>query len=232
MQKNLNGFIIYNRQNAATLRVYNRDLENKIKQELAKDFVAQNVIQNIIDNENFDIHQKILTFQDLIYVFTKCRQEVINIYHALKIHGHQEFNKIIEKIFRIYYFSKIRKQIDETIRKCDICVRIKHNRHKFYELLKSSSTSNRAWKNIALNFIIKLSKFKERITEAIYDFILIIVDRLIKYNYFLSYKKESTAKDLVYTFLKTIITNHELLNEIISDKDEFFILKFWKSLID
>ena len=140
LQKNSDDFIIYNRQNAATLRIYNKDFENEIKQEFAKNFVAQNVIQNIIDNEDFDIHQRILTFQDLIYVLTRCRQKMINIYHASKIHGHQEFDKIIEKIFRIYYFFKMKKQIEETIRKCDICVRTKHNQHKLYELLKSLST--------------------------------------------------------------------------------------------
>ena len=144
LQKNSDDFIIHNRQSAVTLRIYNKDLENKIKQEFTKNFVAQNVILNIADNEDFNIHQKILTFQDLIYVFTKCKQKVINIYHTSKIHEYQEFDKIIERIFRIYYFLKMRKQIDETIRKCDICVRIKHNRHKFYELLKNPSTSNRA----------------------------------------------------------------------------------------
>ena len=56
LQKNSNDFIVYNKQNAATLRVYNRNLEKKIKQELAKNIVAQNVIQNIADNEDFDIH--------------------------------------------------------------------------------------------------------------------------------------------------------------------------------
>ena len=138
----------------------------------------------------------------------------------------------MKKIFRIYYFLKMRRQIVETIRKCDICVKIKHNQHKFYESLKNSSTSDRAWKSIALDFIIKLLKFKEKITKAIYDFILIIVNRLIKYNYFLSYKEESTAKDLIYTFFKTIIANYELSDEIISNKDKLFISKFWKSLID
>ena len=56
MQENSNDFIIYNRQNAATLRVYNKNLEKKIKQELAKNIVVQNIIQNIVDNEDFDIH--------------------------------------------------------------------------------------------------------------------------------------------------------------------------------
>ena len=126
----------------------------------------------------------------------------------------------------------MRRQIENTIKKCDIYARVKHNRHKFYELFKNSSTSDRAWKSIALDFIIKLLKFKKKITKTIYDFILIIVDRLIKYNYFLLYKKTSTAEDLVYTFLKTIITNYKLLDEIISDRDKLFTSKFWKSLMN
>lgn len=71
------------------------------------------------------------------------------------------------------------------------------------------------WKSIALNFIVKLLKLKERIIKTVYHFILIIINRLIKYKYFLLYKKASFAENLTYTFLKMIITNHELLNKII-----------------
>ena len=105
-------------------------------------------------------------------------------------------------------------------------VKVKHDQHKSYKLLKNFSTLDRVWKSITLNFIVKLSKFKRKITETIYNFILIIVNQLIKYNYFLLYKKTSTAKDLIYTFLKTIVVNDKLLDEIISNKDKLFILKF------
>ena len=118
------------------------------------------------------------------------------------------------------------------IRKYDVYVRVKHDQHKSYELLKSLNTLNRAWKSITLNFIIKLLKFKKRIIETIYDSILIIINRLIKYKYFLSYKKTTFAKDLIYTFLKTIVVNYKLLNEIISNRNKLFTSKFWKSLIN
>jgi len=77
-----------------------------------------------------------------------------------------------------------------------------------------------------LNFIVKLSKSKERVIEATYDSILIITDRLIKYKYFLSYKKATFAEDLIYTFLRTIVANHELSDEIISNRDKLFTSKF------
>ncbi len=232
LQQNQNNFIVYNKQNAATLRIYNQDLKKRIKLKLAKDSVAQNIIKNIADNANFEITNKILTFQDLIYVSTRCRQEIISDYHESMIHEHQDSDKIIERISRIYYFSKMRKQVENIIRKCDVCIWTKHSQHRSYKLLKSLSTSDHAWKSIALNFIVKLSKSKERVTKTTYNSILMITDRLIKYKYFLSYKKATFAKDLTYTFLRMIVVNHDLSDEIISNRNKLFTSKFWKSLVN
>jgi len=77
-----------------------------------------------------------------------------------------------------------------------------------------------------LNFIVKLSKLKERVIRTMYNFILMITDKLIKYEYFLSYKKATFAEDLTYTFLRIIVTNHELSDEITSNRDKLFTSKF------
>jgi len=68
---------------------------------------------------------------------------------------------------RIYYFSKMRKQIKNIIRKCNVYIHTKHNQHKLYELLKSFSTSDHVWKSIALNFIVKLFKLKKRVIKTV-----------------------------------------------------------------
>ncbi len=180
----------------------------------------------------FEITNEILIFQDLIYVSTRCKQEIINNYYESMIHEHQESNKIIERISRIYYFFKMKKQVEDIIRKYDVCIWMKHSWHRSYELLKSLSTSDHAWKSIALNFIIKLSKLKKRVMRTMYNFILMITDKLIKYKYFLLYKKVTFAEDLIYTFLKMIIANHDLSDEIISNKDKLFTSKLWKSLVN
>ncbi len=127
LQENLNDSIVYNKQNAVTLWINNRDLEKQVKLKLAKNSVMQDIIKNIENNVNFEIINEILTFQDLIYVSTKCKQKIINNHHKLIIHEHQNLNKSIEKIFKIYYFSKIRKQIENIIRKCNVYICIKHN---------------------------------------------------------------------------------------------------------
>ena len=53
-----------------------------------------------------------------------------------------------------------------------------------------------------------------------------IIDRLTKYTYILLYKEASIVKDFTYTFLRTIVANYRVLEEIISDKDKLFTSKF------
>nr|XP_036576341.1 reverse transcriptase domain protein [Colletotrichum truncatum]KAF6783066.1 reverse transcriptase domain protein [Colletotrichum truncatum] len=64
-----------------------------------------------------------------------------------------------------------------------------------------------------------------------YDSILVVVDRFTKYAYFIPYLESSTAEDLAYTFLRIIVSQHGLPQEIVSDRGSVFTSKFWRSLI-
>jgi hypothetical protein len=50
------------------------------------------------------------------------------------------------------------------------------------------------------------------------------MDRLIKYTYIILYLKANIVEDLAYIFLRVVIANYSALEEIISDKNKFFIL--------
>jgi hypothetical protein len=52
------------------------------------------------------------------------------------------------------------------------------------------------------------------------------MDRLTKYTYIILYLKASTAEDLAYIFLRVIVANYSAPEEIILDKNKFFILRF------
>jgi hypothetical protein len=64
---------------------------------------------------------------------------------------------------------------------------------------------------VALDFIIKLLLFKELMTGVIYDFIMVVTDRLTKYAYFISYFKSFLAENLAYIFYKYVVANHGFL---------------------
>jgi hypothetical protein len=50
------------------------------------------------------------------------------------------------------------------------------------------------------------------------------MDRLTKYIYIILYFEANIAEDLVYTFLRVVVANYSALEEMISDRNKFFIL--------
>jgi hypothetical protein len=56
-----------------------------------------------------------------------------------------------------------------------------------------------------MNFIVKLPKSKEPGTEKLYDFIYVVTDRLMKYGYFISYRKDMSAEELAYLFNRHVV---------------------------
>jgi hypothetical protein len=79
---------------------------------------------------------------------------------------------------------------------------------------------------VALDFIIKLLPSVKPITGVVFDSILVIIDRLTKYEYFIPYKESLSAEELAYAFNKHIIGNHGISKEIISDRDKLFTSRF------
>jgi hypothetical protein len=79
---------------------------------------------------------------------------------------------------------------------------------------------------VALDFIIKLPPSVKPITEVVFDSILVVIDRFIKYEYFISYKESLLAEELAYAFNKHIIGNHEISKKIISNRDKLFTSRF------
>ena len=60
----------------------------------------------------------------------------------------------------------------------------------------------------------------------LYNTILIITDRLIKYKYFVLYKKSLTAEELVYIFLRILAANYSISDKVILNRNKLFTLKF------
>ena len=58
------------------------------------------------------------------------------------------------------------------------------------------------------------------------------MDRLSKYAYFIPFQETSTAGDMAYVFLRQIVSNHGLPEEIVSDRDKLFTSKFWTALVE
>ena len=59
-----------------------------------------------------------------------------------------------------------------------------------------------------------------------YNIILVVVDKYIKWGYFIIYIKEIIAKELVRIYIKEVFIRYGVLDKIILDRDLKFILEF------
>ena len=168
----------------------------------------------------------LILFKELVYVSEHQQKNIIQMYHDEPLRGHWGVHKTIKAIFYSYYFSHMRKKVQDYVNKCDLCHKIKSARHKIYEEMRIASTLSQPWASIVMDFIVKLSPSKKLLTEVIYDSILIIVDWLTKKVRFIPYKEASDAEELTYTFLQNITVLQELSDEIISDRDKLFMSRF------
>ena len=77
----------------------------------------------------------------------------------------------------------------------------------------------------------KLSLFKNSVTELFWNSILIVIDKMTKYAYFISINKETNSLTLVVILLQYVFAQHKLLKEIITNRDSKFISNFWQTLM-
>jgi len=56
--------------------------------------------------------------------------------------------------------------------------------------------------------------------------ILVIVDKLIKWGYFIAYTEEILVEDIARIYIKEVFVRYRALSKIISDRDLRFIAAF------
>ena len=69
-------------------------------------------------------------------------------------------------------------------------------------------------------------KLRDPITRQDYNTILVIVDKLIKWGYFITCIKEILAEDIARIYIKEVFIRYRALSKIISDRDLRFIAVF------
>ena len=69
-------------------------------------------------------------------------------------------------------------------------------------------------------------ELKDPITRQIYNTILVIVDKLIKWGYFIVYIEEILVEDIAKIYIKEVFIRYRALIKIILDRDLRFIVAF------
>jgi len=153
-------------------------------------------------------------------------EELIWVCHDSRASEHLEVKRTENLVQRRYNISDLKNWITEYIVRCNSCHRNKIQRDKRYDKITQLNASDASWKSVTMNFITKLSTSKNSAWGVKFNSILTIVDRLIKYIMFISFKKITTASVLMYIILQELINNHELSKKFIINRDKLFTSRF------
>jgi hypothetical protein len=106
----------------------------------------------------------------------------------------------------------LKRDIDEYVSLCDTCQRVKAEHQRPIGLLLPLKILEWKWEEIVTNFIVGLPH-----TQARYDSIWVIVDRLIKVAHFIPIKMAYSTAKLVELYMSRIVCLHGVPKKIVSD---------------
>ena len=171
----------------------------------------------------------VLQYQGLPYVPEIIRSKVISCHHDDLLVRHFGIDKTRELVGRKYYWPSLRKDVENYVKGCDICLTSKAVRHKSYRDLQSLPVPTHRWKDLSIDFMTGLPLSTDWKGDS-YDSILVIVARLNKMVHYELVKVTIDASGLAEVIINVVVQHHGLPDSIISDQGAIFTYKFWASL--
>jgi hypothetical protein len=212
---------------------YDKENENVERHDSTKDDnVESSIIRKKIDLDFFfkwNIENDLLRWENKWYVFSNLlRREFLKQNHDDLYVDHFKHERTLNLLKRKYFWNNMSKDVKKYVDSCSTCHRVKLVKHKSHDLLQALSISKSSRQDWTMNFITDLSFSKHR--DIVYDSILMIIDRYTKFSLYISSKKTWNAENLTNALIDEIFIKFEKSVFIVTDRESFFIFKFWSSL--
>lgn len=137
--------------------------------------------------------------------------------------GHSGIEQTYRRIASLFYCKGLREDVHTYVNGYDICQRHKYDRSPYPRLLQPLKLPVTAWRSISMDFIKGLPKSKGKTV------ILVVVDRLTKYAYFLSLSHPYSASEVAKLFTEHVYKLHGMRDDIVSERDPSSPAKFGKN---
>jgi hypothetical protein len=124
-----------------------------------------------------------------------------------------------------FWWNGMKRDVAEFVERCSTCQQVKAEHQRPAGPLQPLEIPVWKWEEIAMDFLVGLSR-----TQAGYDAIWVIVDRLTKAAHFIPIKVKYSLEKLTELYLQEIVRLHGVPESIVSDRDPRFTSRFWMSL--
>jgi hypothetical protein len=151
---------------------------------------------------------------------SKLRSIVLYELHATPTTGHSGFTKTYDRVKRYFFWDGMKQDIHNFFIECDVCQCNKGETVKSPGTLQLLPIPLAIWKDISMDFIIRLPKSGNK------SVIMLVVDRLSKYAHFFSLQHPFTASTVAQIFMDQVFKLHGMLHSIVSDCDPTFTSNF------
>ena len=134
---------------------------------------------------------------------------------------HFEYKKIFKIIWRKVFWPAMCSNIWQYVKKCEICQRIKVSRWRFYESLMALPQPTISFREISLNFIVKLPF--NTLNEQVYDSILVVVDCYTWISLYIFITETITTLALIELLRRRVFDHFNYSDRVVSDWGFLFI---------
>lgn len=149
---------------------------------------------------------------------------IIKEFHSSSAGGHLGVEVTRRRIGDQFYWEGLKKDVKAYVQQYKVCQRSKSENTAPAGLLQPLLIPDNIWEEISMDFISGLPNSQGK------DTILVVVDRLRKYAYFIALSHPFTALTVAQNFMDQIYRLHGLPKSIVSDRDPIFVSNFWKEL--
>jgi hypothetical protein len=125
-----------------------------------------------------------------------------------------------------YWWYGIKRDIAKYVSLCDTYQRVKAEHQRPAGVLEPLKIPEWKWEEIRMDFIVGLPR-----TQAGYDSIWVIVDRLTKVAHFIPVKTTYSGTKLAELYMSRIVCLHGVPKKIVSDRGSQFTSNFGRNFM-
>ena len=166
----------------------------------------------------------VVKFRGWLYISSSVRAELLAEGHRSRFTIHLGSTKMYKNLRRHFWWSGIKKHVATFVSQCLTCQQIKAEHQRPSDLLQPLQIPQWKWEHITMDFVVGLPK-----TQAGFDGVWVIVDRLTKTSHFLPFNSKWSVSRLTELFISERVRLHGVLVSIVSDRDLRFTSCFWHS---